>query len=36
MKNFTKIIKNFFTTNIGIKVLAVALAAFVVLAINVP
>lgn len=36
MKKFTKAIKDFFTTNIGIKVLAVVLAVFVVLAINVP
>lgn len=36
MKKFTKIIKDFFTTNLVIKVLAVVLAVFVVMAINVP
>ncbi len=36
MKKFTKKIADFFKTNLGIKVLAVVLAAFVVLAINVP
>lgn len=36
MKKLSKIITDFFKTNIGIKVLAIVLAAFVVMAINVP
>ncbi len=36
MKKFTKLLTDFFTKNIGIKVLSIALAVFVVMAINVP
>lgn len=36
MKKITKLLTDFFTKNIGIKVLAIALSLFVVMAINIP